>query len=123
MENAAVAYEEPTAAKGPAIEQLLSGLRNDYYQRASNDFAEVIQRELAAFHPGPGRGVKQAGFRVLVGAVMPAVLVEIAFISNSTEAGLLGTAAFQDKIAWGLSRSITSFFDSHEHLWAATGEQ
>jgi N-acetylmuramoyl-L-alanine amidase len=123
MENAAVAYEEPTATKGPAIEQLLTGLRNDYYQRASNDFAEVIQRELAAFHPGPGRGVKQAGFRVLVGAVMPAVLVEIAFISNPAEARLLGTAAFQDKIAWGLSRSITSFFDSHEHLWAATRDE
>lgn len=123
MENAAVAFEEPSAAKGPAIEQLLTGLRNDYYQRASNDFAEVIQRELAAFHPGPNRGVKQAGFRVLIGAVMPAVLVEIAFISNPGEARLLGTAAFQDKIAWGLSRSIINFFDSHEHLWAATRER
>lgn len=122
MENAAVAFEEPSAHKGPAIEQLLMGLRNDYYQRASNDFAEVIQRELAAFHPGPSRGVKQAGFRVLVGAVMPAVLVEIAFISNQGEARLLGTAAFQDKIAWALSRSIANFFDSHAHLWVSKAE-
>ena len=120
MENAAVAFEEKTATKGPAIEQLLTGLRNDYYQRASNDFAEVIQNELGAFHPGQNRGVKQAGFRVLVGAVMPAVLVEIAFISNPTEAKLLGSAAFQDKIAYGLARSIQNFFDSHEHLWATS---
>jgi N-acetylmuramoyl-L-alanine amidase len=119
MENAAVVYEEKTATKGPAIDQLLNGLRNDYYQRASNDFAEVIQRELGAFHPGRNRGVKQAGFRVLVGALMPAVLVEIAFISNPDEAKLLGTSAFQDKIAYSLSRSISKFFDSHEHLWVA----
>jgi N-acetylmuramoyl-L-alanine amidase len=116
MENAAVAYEEKTV-KGPAIEQVLSGLRNDYYQRASNDFAEVIQRELGSFHPSRSRGVKQAGFRVLVGALMPAVLAEIAFISNPSEAKLLGTAAFQDKIAYGLASSIVTFFDTHEHLW------
>lgn len=119
MENAAVAYEEKTTVKGPAIDLLLNGLRNDYYQRASNDFAEVIQRELGVFHPGRNRGVKQAGFRVLVGALMPAVLVEIAFISNPDEARLLGTSAFQDKIAYSLSRSITRFFDTHEHLWVA----
>lgn len=117
MENAAVAYEEKPAVRGPALEHLLTDLRNDYYQRASNDFAEVIQRELGAFHPGMNRGVKQAGFRVLVGALMPAVLVETAFISNAEEARLLGSAAFQDKIAWSLARSIGNFFESHKHLW------
>jgi N-acetylmuramoyl-L-alanine amidase len=123
MENAAVAYEEKTVAKGPAIDLLLNGLRNDYYQRASNDFAEVIQRELGAFHPGKNRGVKQAGFRVLVGALMPAVLVEIAFISNPNESKLLGATSFQDKIAYGLARSIHNFFDTHEHLFTESDVQ
>lgn len=120
MENAAVVYEEKTTVRGPAIDLLLSGLRNDYYQRASNDFAEVIQRELGAFHPGRNRGVKQAGFQVLIGALMPAVLVEIAFISNPEEARLLSTAAFQEKIAYSIARSIGNFFESHEHLFVAT---
>ena len=123
MENAAVAYEEKTVAKGPAIDLLLNGLRNDYYQRASNDFAEVIQRELGAFHPGKNRGVKQAGFRVLVGALMPAVLVEIAFISSPNESKLLGATSFQDKIAYGLARSIHNFFDTHEHLFTESDVQ
>jgi N-acetylmuramoyl-L-alanine amidase len=119
LENAAVKYEEKAStAKPPELDMLLNGLRNDYYQRASNDFAEVIQRELRAFHPGTNRGVKQAGFRVLVGALMPAVLVEIGFLSHAQETALLGTTAFQDKIAFGLARSIETFFDTHEHLWA-----
>lgn len=123
MENSAVSYEEMRAYKPPPIDQVLTGLRNDYYQHASNDFAEVIQRELGAFHPGKSRGVKQAGFRVLVGAVMPAVLVEIAFISSPNEARLLGSTSFQDKIAYSLARSISNFFDSHEYLWNAAPGQ
>jgi N-acetylmuramoyl-L-alanine amidase len=117
MENAAVAYEEKKANSGPALDIVLNGLRNDYYQRASNDFAEVVQRELGAFHPGKNRGVKQAGFRVLVGALMPAVLVEIGFMSHPEEVRLLGTSSFQDKVAFGIARSISSFFESHAHLW------
>ena len=118
LENAAVQYEEKkSSSSAPELDLVLNGLRNDYYQRASNDFAEVVQREVAAFHPGPNRGVKQAGFRVLVGALMPAVLVEIGFMSHPQEMRLLGTTAFQDKIAFGLTRAISKFFESHEHLW------
>lgn len=119
MENAAVSYEENGSAE-PAddLEHILNTLRNNFYIHASNDLAELIQAELEAFHPGPNRGVKQAGFRVLVGAFMPAVLVETAFISNPEEARLLATAAFQQKIAWGLAEAIERFFTTHEHLWA-----
>lgn len=119
MENSAVKYEEKSAGKLPELDLLINGLRNDYYQRASNDFAEVVQREVAAFHPGPNRGVMQAGFRVLVGALMPAVLVEIGFMSHPDEMRLLGTTAFQDKMAFGLARAISRFFESHQHLWVA----
>ena len=118
MENSAVQYEQASTKAAPELDLLLNGMRNDYYQRASNDFAEVVQREVAAFHPGPNRGVKQAGFRVLVGALMPAVLVEIGLMSHAQEMRLLGTTAFQDKVAFGLARSVSKFFESHEHLWA-----
>lgn len=122
MENAAVAYEDNGAAQPTDdLEHILNTLRNNFYIHASNDLAEVIQRRLAAFHPGPNRGVKQAGFRVLVGAFMPAVLVETAFISNPEEARLLGTSAFQQKIAWALAEAIDRFFSTHEHLWTVDG--
>jgi N-acetylmuramoyl-L-alanine amidase len=119
MENAAVAYEEerPHANGGHELDAILNTLRNDFYLRASNTFAEIVQRHLRAFHPGPDRGVKQAGFRVLVGAFMPAVLVEVAFISDAREARLLGSSDFQQKIAFALARAVDEFFAAHEHLW------
>ena len=121
MENAAVEYEEAAVHDGDGIGWILNTLRNDFYQRASNDLAEVIQREIDRIHPGPNRGVKQAGFRVLVGAFMPAVLVEMAFISNRQEAALLGDARFQQRMTTALADAIEEFFRSHEHLWVAEG--
>jgi N-acetylmuramoyl-L-alanine amidase len=86
--------------------------------RASHDLAAVMQEKLMAFHPGPNRGVKRAGFYVLVGAIMPAVLVETAFITNREEAGLLGTSTFQQKIAWGIADGVDEFFRRNEYLWS-----
>lgn len=117
MENAAVKYEKSTRAAGSELDQVLNGLRNDFYLKASNGFADVVQHDLAQFHPGPNRGVKRANFRVLIGALMPAVLVEVAFISNRNEADLLGSSAFQDKVAYSLAQSVDAFFHDNEPLW------
>jgi N-acetylmuramoyl-L-alanine amidase len=116
IENAAVRFEEQPPVPLPDIEYILTHLRNDFYQRASNDLAGVVQSQLAAFHPGRNRGVKQAGFRVLVGAFMPAVLIEVGFLSNPDEARLLGTSAFQQKVAWGIADAVDAYFDAHAHL-------
>jgi len=117
MENAAVRFEDKPAGPAPELDLIVNSLKNDYYQRASNDLAEIIQQSLAGVHPGPNRGVKQAGFRVLVGALMPAVLVEVGFISHREEARLLGTSSFQQKIAYSLAQAIDRYFSTHEHLW------
>jgi N-acetylmuramoyl-L-alanine amidase len=119
MENAAAQFEDGSPpSRAPELDQILSGLRNDFYQRASHSLATEIQSSLATMHPGQNRGVKQAGFRVLIGAVMPAVLVEMGFISNASEARLLGTAAFQQKIAWSLAQAVDRFFEHHETLFS-----
>lgn len=124
MENAAVAYETPAAdAPKDDLDWIFNTLRNDFYVRASNDLAEAIQKSLATVHPGPNRGVKQAGFRVLVGAFMPAVLVETAFISNSRDAALLEDRSFQRKVAGALADAVEEYFISHEHLWASDPTQ
>ena len=121
MENAAADYEEPGVAGASAVERILSGLRNDYYVRASDDLAELVQRHLASVHPGPDRGVKQAGFRVLIGAIMPAVLVETGFITNRREERLLTTSRFQRRLVGALADALDQFFS--RHAWAAGADE
>ncbi len=54
-------------------------------------------------------GVKQAPFYVLIGAEMPAILIEIAFISNPDDARLLGDDVFLDKLAERVSNGISQY--------------
>jgi N-acetylmuramoyl-L-alanine amidase len=117
IENAAVRFENGAAAPSADIDHIINGLRNDFYQRASHDLAAVVQDRLQHFHPSRNRGVKQAGFRVLIGALMPAVLIEVGFLSNVDEARLLGTAAFQQRLAWGIADAVDRYFAEHGHLF------
>jgi N-acetylmuramoyl-L-alanine amidase len=118
MENEAIRFEDSgSRAPGNGLDQILNNLRSDYLTRASHDLAAVMQEKMATFHPGPNRGVKRAGFYVLVGAIMPAVLIETAFLSNRDEANMLGTQAFQNSLAWGIADGVDEFFRRNEHLW------
>lgn len=110
MENAAEQYEEPAEQPSDALSFILNDLRQNHYLRESSSWAAMIQRRLAAVHPGPDRGVKQAGFVVLNGAFMPAVLVEIGFITHPTEEKVLASGSRQDELARQLARSVSDFF-------------
>ncbi|HET7321577.1 MAG TPA: N-acetylmuramoyl-L-alanine amidase [Longimicrobiaceae bacterium] len=111
MENAAQQYETESEPASDALSFILNDLRQNHYLRASDRWAEVIQDRLAETEPGPDRGVKQAGFVVLNGAFMPAVLVEIGFITNPREERFLTDPDSQRQIARQLARAILDFFD------------
>jgi N-acetylmuramoyl-L-alanine amidase len=110
FENASVQYEEH-AASGDALGFILTDLRQNHYLRESSDWAQRIQSGLRAIHPGPDRGVKQAGFAVLRGTFMPAVLVEIGFISNSREEQLLNDRDMEATIARQLADAVRAYFE------------
>jgi N-acetylmuramoyl-L-alanine amidase len=120
LENAAVEFEDGPAEPVSDEMSILNGLLNDFWVRASNDLAEVVQSGIATVHTGPDRGVKRAGFRVLIGALMPAVLIEAAFISNAQEARQIADSAFQDRVATAIADAIHRYFDTHEHLWTGS---
>jgi N-acetylmuramoyl-L-alanine amidase len=75
----------------------------------SSQLAEAIQQELNTTLTISNRGIKQAPFRVLTGATMPAVLIEVGFINNPDEEKLMTNAEYQMKIATAIFRSIQSF--------------
>jgi N-acetylmuramoyl-L-alanine amidase len=104
--------EAPTlaaAAPGSDLALILWDMAQSEHLEASSALASRIQEELAAAAGSEGRGVKQAPFRVLVGAAMPAALVELAFISNPEEEKLLASDAWQSKVATALARGIARF--------------
>jgi N-acetylmuramoyl-L-alanine amidase len=109
-ESRRVAMQEGEAQAGaPAgsdVALILWDMAQAEHLEESSALASRIQEELAQVTGSEGRGVKQAPFRVLVGAAMPAVLVEVAFISNSDEEKLLISDAYQSKIVSALVRGV-----------------
>ncbi|GAC1651310.1 MAG: hypothetical protein NVS4B3_11730 [Gemmatimonadaceae bacterium] len=100
MENEAVRFETgATAAKDDPLGFVITDMAQNEHLRESSSLAELIQQALIRVHPGPSRGVKQAGFRVLVSAYMPAVLVEVGFGTNRREAAFLTDDSGQQAIA------------------------
>jgi N-acetylmuramoyl-L-alanine amidase len=86
----------------------------------SSALATRINEELAEVTGSQGRGIKQAPFRVLVGAGMPAVLVEVAFISNAEEEKLLTSEAYQSKVAAALVKGIARYHHERSQAVAST---
>ena len=74
-------------------------------------WAETVFDELGLRLPMSPRGLQQAPLRVLVGANMPAVLVEMGFISNPHQETQLTETTFQGFIVNGLLRSISRYRD------------
>ena len=84
--------------------------RLEKYKQNSYMFTEQM---LKAFDDGKikrqGGGVGGAGFMVLVGALMPAVLFEIGFISNPEEEAYMMTNKAQADIASRISKAVSNY--------------
>jgi N-acetylmuramoyl-L-alanine amidase len=103
--------------EGQAVRRILSDLDAQSSTQTSRRLAESVQREVCGgvrARVGEVRdlGVKSALFHVLVGARMPAVLVETSFISNRVEERRLASARFQDEVAAGVARAVERFSSS-----------
>src|SRR5690606_7991470 len=98
LENAAQRFEAPSDDEDP-LGFILTDLRQNLYLRESSEVAAIVQSRLGRLHPGPDRGVKQAGFVVLSGAFMPALLVELGFVTNSRDEAMLAAPEFGSRAA------------------------
>ena len=110
LENNAAGVDRDRLGQVPqGLDLVLWDLAQSQYLAESGELAGAIQKELDDALGVKDRGVKQAPFRVLMGATMPAVLVEVGFISNPAEEAALETDEYRDKIAHALARAIVSF--------------
>ncbi|HUP42194.1 MAG TPA: N-acetylmuramoyl-L-alanine amidase [Thermoanaerobaculia bacterium] len=91
------------------LQLILWDLAQSYHLAASQRVASLIQQELNTTLGLRDRGVKQAPFRVLMGAAMPAVLVELGFLSNPEEEARLRDPSYRAELVEALVRAIGSY--------------
>ncbi len=115
MENESVKFETgANASKGDPLSFIITDMAQNEHLRESSDLAETIQTGLIDVHPGPNRGVQQANFAVLRGSYMPAVLVEVGFGSNQSEATYLSDQSNQRALARNIAESVTAYLAHYE---------
>lgn len=93
------------------VNPVYRGTQTFYYRAGttSQRFATVVNNALVAQIGLPDLGTASANFAVLRLTRMPAILVEMAFISNPTEAALLATPSFRENCAIGIANGIAEF--------------
>ncbi|MCH2650068.1 MAG: N-acetylmuramoyl-L-alanine amidase [Candidatus Marinimicrobia bacterium] len=119
-ENAVIKLEEKTGQYDNLTGEnlIMATMAQSMFMKESEDLAAIIQMELDKRLNTPNRGVKQAGFYVLIGASMPNVLVEVGFISNPAEEKKLKQAVHKQRIAESIYEGIKHFKYSREKLLA-----
>lgn len=93
---------------------ILHQLTQSTYLRKSEALATLIEGQFTERVGRKSRGVKQAGFYVLWGASMPAVLVELGFLTNRSEARYLASQQGQDYMASAIFRAVRAFQQDYE---------
>jgi N-acetylmuramoyl-L-alanine amidase len=110
LENSVIELETPSSrARLDAVKAILWDLAQSEFQTESSRLAEVVQDSMTQSMRGSNRGVKQAGFYVLGGAAMPAILIEIGFVTNPREERRLREGRYRDEIALAIFNGLAEY--------------
>ncbi|MDD5558784.1 N-acetylmuramoyl-L-alanine amidase [Candidatus Methylomirabilis sp.] len=113
-ENTALNLEGVGQDAQRGLKTVLWDLTQTFYVRESSELAELLLNELGQSLGVDNRGVKSAPFFVLIGAAMPSVLVEVAFITNPQEERKLEQEAYRQQVAEALLAGIAQFKARYE---------
>ena len=110
LENNPTQPEEGIAGDNQdEIQMILWDMAQTAYLKQSSELAESIQNELNLLLRTRNRGIRQAPFTVLAGVACSAVLVEVAFLSNSREERRLLNEDFQNEVAQAIYDGLVSY--------------
>jgi N-acetylmuramoyl-L-alanine amidase len=109
QENEAFGEEAVAAAQDDALLAILGDLLATEHLSDSQEFARMAQHRIATKEAARSRGVKQAPFVVLMGVRMPAVLVEIGFLTNPHDQRALRRVDERERLARELAAAVASF--------------
>jgi N-acetylmuramoyl-L-alanine amidase len=109
LEESSESYKEMEDAA-----HILNAIAQSSYLRESEELAQMVNANISKKANLTNKGVYQAGLYVLMGAAMPRILVETAFISNSWEEKLLRRRDFRQKVAEAIYESVKAFKEKSE---------
>jgi N-acetylmuramoyl-L-alanine amidase len=117
-ENQAQKYEgfDPNSSESNIIFELIQNI----YVEQSFNFASMVQKQLVKTSNRHDRGVRQAGFWVLVGAAMPRILIELDFISNLDSEKFLNSPEGQAKMARAIANAFLQFKKEYDNRKAGS---
>ena len=108
-ENAVLELEGISGQKLTNEDLIKATIAQSAFASKSEQFASMVQGEIKKRVQSKDRGVKQAGFYVLMGASMPNVLVELGFISNPSEEKKLRSPQYRDQLATAIYRAVEQY--------------
>jgi N-acetylmuramoyl-L-alanine amidase len=110
LENSVIELEAPSPrGRTDFVKAILWDLAQSEFQTESSRLAEIVQDSMTQSLRIPNRGVKQAGFYVLGGAAMPAVLIEIGFVTHPQEERRLRETRYRDEIARAIFAGLVEY--------------
>ena len=115
-ENSVIKYEDNPQRYEKLTDEnfILVSMAHSAYMKYSEKFAELLHKDFDVNLKMKSRGVKQAGFYVLVGASMPSVLIETGFISNKDDAKFLSSSTGQTQMAESIFSAIKAYRKFYE---------
>lgn len=87
----------------------VSGTETFYYHAHSRTLANIIQRHVARATGFRNRGSKRSDFFILTQARMPAVLVEVGYLTNPDDETMMWTDAFQQRVAAAIVEAVKEY--------------
>ena len=108
-ENAVLDLEGANSTKLTDEDLITATMAQSGFAKQSEQFAALVQEEMDKRLQSKNRGVKQAGFYVLMGASMPNVLIELGFISNPNEEKKLNSSSYRDMLATSIYYAILKY--------------
>ena len=120
-ENSVIEFESAASRqKMDVLRTILWDLAQSEYQEESSNLAEIVHDSMSDSLRIPNRGVRQAGFYVLGGAAMPAVLIEIGFVTNPKEERRLRDTRYRDEIARAIFSGIVEYKKRYDQRMRAS---
>lgn len=117
-ENGVIQYEDNPKRYQRLTDEnfILVSMAHSSYMKYSEKFSDFLNKEFSNGLDESSRGIKQAGFYVLVGASMPSVLIETGFLTNPKDAAFLKSDKGQSRIAESVLTAIQKYREYYQQF-------